>query len=168
MSIAEALVADFREEAGNTRKVLSAVPDDRLDWKPHAKSMSLGRLAGHIAETPGWIPSMMADEMDFAKSGGDWKPFLPVSRAELLARFEREIEAFAQLVRDRPDDFLKRTWTMRHGAQVLWQVPRHTAIRSTAIHHIVHHRGQLTVYLRLLEVPVPPTYGPTADTESGG
>jgi uncharacterized damage-inducible protein DinB len=168
MSIAEALVADFHEEAENTRKVLSAVPDDHLDWKPHAKSMSLGRLAGHIAETPGWAPSLMEDELDFAKAAGDWKPFLPANRSELLARFESEAGAFQKLVASKQDDFLKRTWTMRHGSQVLWQTSRHNALRSTAIHHIVHHRGQLTVYLRLLGVPVPPTYGPTADTESGG
>ena len=166
MSIAEALVADFREEAENTQKVLLAVPDDRLDWKPHPKSMSLGRLAGHIAETPSWIPSMMEDELDFAKSGG-WKPFLPAKQSDLLDRFRRENEAFQRLVAGKPDEFLLRSWTMRHGDHVLWQVPRHTAIRSTAIHHIVHHRGQLTVYLRLLGVPVPPTYGPTADSESG-
>ncbi|MGQ0720144.1 MAG: DinB family protein [Candidatus Eiseniibacteriota bacterium] len=166
MSIADALVADFREEAENTRKVLAAVPDDRMDWKPHAKSMSLGRLAGHIAETPAWTPSMMQDELDFAKAGAGWESFAPSKGSELLERFEREIEAFPRLLSGKTDDFLKRTWTMRHGDHVLWQVPRHTAIRLTSIHHIVHHRGQLTVYLRLLGVPVPPTYGPTADTES--
>jgi uncharacterized damage-inducible protein DinB len=166
MSIAEQLLADFRMEAENTRKVLNAVPAERFDWRPHEKSMTLQRLAGHIAESPGWGHAMMEDELDFASSSGDWKPFNPTSRKELMDGFERIAGDFEKLIAGRGDEFMNGTWTMRSGEQVFMELPRHVAMRSTVIHHIVHHRGQLTVYLRLLGVPVPGTYGPTADQEA--
>lgn len=166
MTIAENLLADFRMEVESTRKVLNAVPAERFDWQPHPKSMSLQRLAGHVAETPGWATAMIADEMDFAAMAGEWKPFLPASSGELMDGFERQVEDFEKLLAGRTDDFMNGIWTMRSGDQVFLKMPRHTAMRSTVIHHIVHHRGQLTVYLRLLGVPVPGTYGPTADEEA--
>ena len=166
MSIGKTLVAEFKHEAANTRKVLEAVPEDRFDWKPHEKSMTLGQLAAHIAETPTWVRSMIEDELDFAVAGGDYKPFAPATKAELLAGFDENVKDFETTVAGRDDEFLGVTWTMRHGDKVLMSVPRHVAMRSTAINHIIHHRGQLTVYLRLLDAPVPPTYGPTADNAS--
>lgn len=162
MTIAEHLLADFRLEAESTRKVLNAVPADRFDWQPHEKSMTLGKLSGHVAEAPGWASAIMEDELDFA-SIGPWESFLPATKQELMEGFERQLEDFATQVSGRSDDFMNGTWTMRSGEQVFLTMPRHTALRTTVIHHIVHHRGQLTVYLRLLGVPVPGTYGPTAD-----
>ena len=166
MTIAEHLLADFRMEAEATRKVLNAVPADRFDWQPHEKSMSLQRLAGHVAETPGWTKAMMEDEMDFAALAGKWEPFLPASKQELMDGFEREVKELEERIGGKSDDFMTGIWTMRAGDQVFMKAPRHTAIRSTVVHHIIHHRGQLTVYLRLLGVPVPGTYGPTADEEA--
>jgi len=166
MTIAEHLLADFRFEVDGTRKVLDAVPADRFDWQPHEKSMSLQRLAGHVAETPGWTTAMMEDEMDFAAVAGEWKPFLPATKQELMEAFEAQMKGFEKLVDGKSDEFMSGIWTMRSGDHVIMKAPRHTAIRTTVIHHVIHHRGQLTVYLRLLGVPVPGTYGPTADQEA--
>jgi len=163
MTIGEALVADFRNEVEGTRKVLEAVPEDRLDWQPHEKSMSLGQLAGHIAEAPGWVHAMLEDEMDFEAAMGDYKPFVGQDRAGLLQTWDTSTAGFEAALAGRDDAFFERTWTMRNGDAVLMSMVRRWAIRSTVIHHVVHHRGQLTVYLRLLGVAVPQTYGPTAD-----
>jgi uncharacterized damage-inducible protein DinB len=162
MPLGQALITDFTSESSNTRKVLEAVPEDRFDWKPHEKSMSLGRLAGHIAELPSIVHGVMEPQLDFA--AGAYKPFVPANRADLLKVFEQHASRFEPAVAPRDDDFLSATWTLRYGEKVLMSLPRHAAIRSIAIHHVIHHRGQMTVYLRLLGVPVPPTYGPTADS----
>ena len=137
--MADAIVSDFLHEAALTRRVLEAVPDHQWDWKPHDKSMSLRQLAGHLANLLGWIHGMTIDELDFAVAEKDFK------------------------LEGKEDDFLLAPWTMRRGEKVFMTMPRHEAIRSWLIHHPVHHRGQLTVYLRLLDLPVPATYGPTAD-----
>jgi uncharacterized damage-inducible protein DinB len=162
MSIAAELVRDLEDEAVKTRKMLELVPDAQLDWKPHEKSMTLGMLASHLAENPVWIPAMLEDELDFARMG-DYTPFAAKSRQELLLGFDKNLRAGVDAIRGREDDFLARTWTMRNGPKVLMSCPKSEAIRSTAIHHWIHHRGQLSVYLRLLGVPLPQTYGPTAD-----
>jgi uncharacterized damage-inducible protein DinB len=162
MSLAAALVADIDDEAKKTRKMLEVVPEDRLEWKPHEKSMTLGQLASHVAENPVWISGMLEDQMDFAAMG-DYRPFAAKDRRELLEGFDRNLRAGLDAIRGRSDAFLLATWTMRNGDKVLLQAPKHQAIRSTAIHHWIHHRGQLSVYLRLLGVPLPQTYGPTAD-----
>jgi len=162
MTVGEALIDDFRNEAGMTRAVLEAVPEGRLDWQPHEKSMSLGQLAGHIAETPGWVNAMLEDELDFGATP-DHQPYVATDRAGLLDAFDRSAAGFEAALAGRDDDFFAATWTMRKGDTVLMSMVRGWAIRSTAIHHLVHHRGQLTVYLRLLGVGVPQTYGPTAD-----
>ena len=162
MRIRDSLLSDFNREAGQTRGVLEAVPEDRLDWKPHDKSMSLGVLAGHVAESPGWTQGMMEADLDFA-AASDWTPFVPQNRTELLEFFEKTTSGFRSLIADLENEFLLQEWCMRDGDKVHMRMPRHEAMRTIAIHHTLHHRGQLTVYLRLLEVPVPPTYGPTAD-----
>ena len=162
MNLSEALLYDFRREAGLTRNVLAAVPEDRLDWKPHEMSYSLGRLAGHIAENPSWVSGMVEDVLDLGDMA-DWKPFDPGSKEELLEAHDRNVRVFEEVVAGRDDAFMERTWQMKNGDAVIMSLPRFEAIRSIMIHHLVHHRGQLTVYLRLLDVPVPGTFGPTAD-----
>jgi uncharacterized damage-inducible protein DinB len=163
MTIAEHLISDFKMELEGTRKVLNAVPAERFDWRPHEKSMPLQRLAGHVAEMPGWTHAIMEKEMDFAALAGGWKPFLPETKQELIDGFERQASDFEKVIGGKSDEFMNEIWTMRAGDQVFMKTPRHTAIRSTVLHHTVHHRAQLTVYLRLLGVAVPGTYGPTAD-----
>jgi uncharacterized damage-inducible protein DinB len=165
MSIANDLVADLETEAKNTRAMLAVVPEAQLAWKPHEKSMSLGQLASHLAETPAWAGSMLEPSMDFGAMG-DYRPFLARSRAELLATFESNHATATSALRGRDDRVMNETWTMRNGATVLVTQPRKEALRSILVHHAVHHRGQLSVYLRLLGVPLPPIYGPTADHPS--
>lgn len=167
MSIASALVSDLEEEAKNTRKMLAVVPEEKLAWKPHAKSMTLAQLASHLAENPAWISAMLEDEMDFGAMA-DYRPFECKSRAELLETFDRNLRAGLDAIRGRTDAFLGTSWTMRNGPKVLMTARKDAAIRSTAIHHWIHHRGQLSVYLRQLDVPLPQTYGPTADDPSFG
>ena len=167
MSIALDLVSDLEEEAKHTRKMLAVVPEEKLAWKPHQKSMSLGQLASHLAETPSWTAGILEPVMDFAAMEG-YQPFLARTRAELVAEFEKNHRACIETLRDRDDRFMRETWTMKHGPKVLLTQPRKDVLRSTLLHHGAHHRGQLTVYLRLLGVPLPATYGPTADDPSFG
>jgi uncharacterized damage-inducible protein DinB len=167
MSIATALVSDLEVEAKNTRKMLALVPEAKLAWKPHEKSMSLGQLASHLAETPSWTGAFLEPSMDFAAMN-DYRPFLASSRAELLATFEKNHRASVESLRSRDDRFMGETWTMRKGPEVLMSQPRKEALRATLVHHAIHHRGQLSVYLRLLGVPLPATYDPTADDPSFG
>lgn len=162
-TISEALLADFQAEAKMTRKVLEAVPEEKLGWKPHEKSMALGQLAGHVAENPSWIGAMLEDEMDFASMAADWKPYVATDRNGLLATFDQNCGVYEEALRGREDAFLRSDWTMKMSGKVLLKEPKHEVIRTNVIHHGAHHRGQLTVYLRLLDVPVPATYGPTAD-----
>lgn len=168
MTIAETLIADFDEEVVTTRRVLAAIPDQHLDWKPHEKSMSLGQLAGHICEAPGWTRSMIEPEFDFAAVARDYTPFVPKSREALLATFAEKIASFHETFSGRDDAFMTANWRMKNGDVVFLSAPREKAVRQTVVHHMIHHRGQLTVYLRLLDIPVPSTYGPSADEQPPG
>ena len=164
MSIAENLLTDFTAESEYTRALLEAVPEEHLDWRPHEKSMTLGALAGHIAEAPAWTHSMLTDRFDMTEvERGDYKPFVATGRQELLATREKNATAFHSDLGGRDDEFMNAIWTMSAGGHEIMSLPRHAAIRAIILRHVSHHRGQLTVYLRLLGVPVPPTYGPTAD-----
>ncbi len=163
MSIAQSLIADFKQESEMTRTVLAALPDDKYDWKPHDKSMSLGALASHIAETPNWHGSMLEDVFDFDAMMADYKPLSVSDKAELLAAWDTNSAAFLEAFSGKDDEFMNGHWKGMSGGKEMMGGPRHSIARSILVHHVAHHRGQLTVYLRLLDVPVPPTYGPTAD-----
>ncbi len=166
MTLAEAMTAEFRQEAVGTRKMLERAPEDQFAWQPHEKSMPLGRLAGHIAENPSWADTIIGTtELDFAES--DYKPFLPESTAELLTEYDQRVAAFEKAMQGVSDEDMLVRWTMKHGDRVISQLPRIAAIRGFILSHTYHHRGQLSVYLRLLGVPVPGVYGPTADDQAG-
>lgn len=165
MSLAAALIADFAQETAITKKLLGAVPEEQFDWNPHEKSMTLGELAGHIAENPRWAGAMAEAEMDFAQMPADYEPYVPQSKKELLEKLTENVKVFDGVCEGRDDAFMQETWVGRKGDKVIMSMPRHTALRSIVIHHTVHHRGQLTVYLRLLGVPVPSSYGSTADEQ---
>lgn len=163
-SIASLIVRDFAAEVPKTRSLLAVAPESQFDWKPHEKSMTLCQLVAHLAEAPTWVPSMLdGDEMDFADIEDSYQPFAPSSHAELMEGFEKNVKDFMVAMEGHSDDFMLRDWTMRKGDQVLMKQPREAVIREILIHHCAHHRGQLTVYLRLLGIPVPSTHGPTAD-----
>lgn len=163
MKISQALVTDFKAEAGNTRRMLEAVPESEFAFSPHEKSWSLAKLAGHVAEGAAFTRYVMEPELDWAAPRGQWEAFVPKTKAELLATAEKVAADFESMLKGRDDAFMEETWTMRAGDKVMWQCPRHVALRTMGINHIIHHRAQLGVYLRLRGVPLPPIYGPTAD-----
>jgi uncharacterized damage-inducible protein DinB len=163
MSTSAAFIAELKHEASLSRKMLERVPIDKKDWKPHEKSMSLGRLATHIGETIRWISSIRhIDDFDFMKDF-IFKQQVAASQEELLQLFQTNLDnAIIDLTAMNEDDFNK-IWTIRRGEQIMMQMPKKVAIRGWAFSHQIHHRGQLSVFLRLLDVPVPGMYGPSAD-----
>jgi uncharacterized damage-inducible protein DinB len=166
MSLCESLAAELRQEAKTTRRILERVPEESFGWKPHEKSMSLGRLAGHVAELPSLIvPALTQDELDFA--AGRYQPFAPSSTAELLERFDQTVGEAFELLGGQTDERLNDEWRLRSGEHTFFKGPRAAAVRVLALNHVVHHRGQLSVYLRLLDVAVPSIYGPSADEAPG-
>lgn len=165
-SKAQSLIADMKQEGEFSRALLGAVPEDRFDWQPHDKSMTLGALASHIAETPSWLGSMMEDVFDFGAMMTEYQPFAAADPAELLAAFDRNLTEALAMLEGKDDDFMTGVWRGVKGDKELMAGPRGAMARSILVHHPAHHRGQLTVYLRMLDVPVPPTYGPTADFPS--
>ncbi len=165
MSVSQHILSDFEAEAAYTRAMLEAVPADQLEWKPHDKSWTLGQLAGHLAEAPNWLGAMLGDEMDFAEMG-DYEPFVPSSKDELMQALDKSVAGVAPLLDGKDDDFMATSWTMKMAGETILSQPKRDVIRSIILHHWAHHRGQLSVYLRLLDVSVPKTYGPTADHPS--
>src|SRR5882672_9515501 len=164
MSIKDGLLADFDHEMGTTRKLLERLPDDKLAWKPHAKSMTLGGLATHLGNIPQWAGTILNEaSYDLATA----PPNLPEksSRGEILAAFD-QARARTRGWMDKTDAEYVSPWTLKRGGQEVFTVPRVAAFRSFVLHHIIHHRGQLSVYLRLTGVPVPAIYGPSADEGS--
>jgi uncharacterized damage-inducible protein DinB len=162
MSMCDTLAAELQQEAKTTRRLLERVPAESFGWKPHEKSMTLGQLAGHVAQLPTLIvPALTQDEFDFATSG--FKPFSPQSTAELVEQFDANIKAAAETLNAQADESMGETWKLKSGDHVLFELPRAAVVRFVGLNHIVHHRGQLSVYLRLLDVPLPSIYGPSAD-----
>lgn len=163
-SIADLLVPEIDRELAGTRRALERVPEGQNGWKPHPKSMELGYLAALVATMPGWIVSMIDEEYLDLAAPGRYGTTGFSSTAELLAAFDREAAAARAAVAAASDDHLLTTsWQLRRSGQVLLEQPRHQAVREGALNHLYHHRGQLTVYLRLNEKLVPSLYGPSAD-----
>jgi uncharacterized damage-inducible protein DinB len=161
MSISETLLAEIEHEAATTRKLLERVPEDKLAWKPHAKSMSLGGLSTHVANLPHWgLITMSQSELDMAAYG---RLAEARSRAELLAAFDGHVNALRAALAGKTDAEFMAPWTLKRGDQTVFTMPKLAVLRSFMMNHVIHHRGQLSVYLRLNDVPLPPIYGPTAD-----
>ncbi|MFN8237948.1 MAG: DinB family protein [Chitinophagales bacterium] len=158
----ESLLMEYEKECANTRKLLAAVPMDRLGWKPHEKSMSLEQLAVHIADIPNWMAITIEKEvLDFAKE--EYKPKKVATQDDLLKIHDDAVAAALKCLSEASDEKLLENWTMRNGEQIYFTMPKVAVLRMFVYNHLYHHRGQLTVYLRLLDVPVPGMYGPTAD-----
>ena len=168
MSMSKALLPEFDHEMANTRKALERVPEDRFAWKPHVKSMSMGRLATHLAEIPEWaVRTLEADSFDFAPPGGPpYQPKTAASRAELLEGFDRRAAAARTAISAAEDAQWMTPWSLLAGGNTIFTLPRIAVVRSLVMSHTIHHRGQLSVYLRLNDVPVPALYGPSADEQS--
>jgi uncharacterized damage-inducible protein DinB len=161
-NLAYALIAEMEQEAATARTCLDRIPAEKFDWKPHEKSMTFGRLASHIAEMFGWTPATLNHpELDFAKM--DYTPFEPKSTEELVEFLDKNVAEAIETLRSTPDEVFMENWTMRSGETVYFTMPKAVVMRSFVMNHIVHHRGQLSVYLRLNDIAVPSIYGPSAD-----
>lgn len=164
MTILQNFLQELEQEAVITRKMLSRIPENQYDFKPHEKSMRLHDLAGHIAELPGWAAmAFNTTEMDFASS--PYSPPVWQTNAELLELLEKSLTGAETAIKNAADEDLLPEWTLRNGDQVLMKTTKAGLVRQ-AISQTIHHRAQLGVYLRLLNVPIPGTYGPSADEQS--
>lgn len=164
MSILKDLLKELSQESVVTRKMLERIPSDKYDWRPHQKSMSIHQLSGHIAELPGWISmAFTTNELNFADSG--YVPPVWNSNEELLAIFEKALAGAKEHLSNGREEDLQPGWLLKNGDQVLMNMTKGELIRH-ALNQTVHHRAQLGVYLRLLDIPIPGTYGPSADDPS--
>jgi uncharacterized damage-inducible protein DinB len=163
--INQALLPEFDMEMANTRKTLERVPDDKLGWKPHEKSMTMGRLAGHLAELPMWGQmTIESDNHDIAPSGAPPQQGLTAkSRQEMLETFDKNVASMRAAITGASDDQLMKPWSLLKGGQTLMTMPKIAVLRGFVMNHTIHHRAQLGVYLRLNDVSVPSIYGPSAD-----
>ena len=168
MKLSEMILPEFDLEMANTRKSLQRVPEDKFEWKPHEKSTSLGGLATHLANIPSWTKNTFEqDELDLAPSGAPPLRLEPVkSRAELLAAFDKNITSARAALEKASDEDWQGKWSLLHGGKAIFTMPRTAVMRGFVMNHLIHHRAQLGVYLRLLDVPVPSIYGPSADEGS--
>jgi uncharacterized damage-inducible protein DinB len=164
MPIAEMLLPEFDQEMSTTRRVLERVPTDKGPWKPHPKSFSLGHLAQLVSGMPGWIANTLTEpDLDLARYPG----YSYEKTEDLIASFDKHVAEARKAIVATSDADLQKPWSLRHGDRVIFTQDRGSVVR-THINHLVHHRGQLTVYLRLIDVPVPSIYGPTADEKMPG
>jgi uncharacterized damage-inducible protein DinB len=162
MSVTHAFLAEFENEAKTTRRVLERVPADKLSWKPHPKSMSLGHLALHVAMSPAVICGWALD--DVTEFSGD-KPPDPTTTAEIMAAHDQSVLRVKEILSQLSDEDVGKSWQARPkgSSETFFTMPKVALLRALALNHTYHHRGQLSVYLRLLDVPVPSIYGPSAD-----
>lgn len=163
-SVRRVALGDLSRELDVTRPVLERIPDDRLDWRPHEKSFSVGELGAHVAHVLTWArDAVLEDGFDMAESSGRGEA--PGSAEEILETFDSLRSEAEDALAGADDATLLDPWTLRNGEQEIFTLPKAAVVRTWALSHLIHHRGQLTVYLRLLDIPVPPTYGPTADED---
>jgi uncharacterized damage-inducible protein DinB len=164
MKMTEMFLKEMEQEAQTTRKMLERIPEDKYDWKPHQKSMTVQRLATHIAELPSWVSmAINTDELNF--DGKNYVPTVVKNNKELLALLDKSLADGKAALEQAKDDILSKTWVMRNGDTIYSKRTKGEVIRMTYC-QIVHHRAQLGVFLRLLDVPIPGSYGPSADDPS--
>lgn len=165
MTISQTLLPEFDQEMQNTRKLLECVPDDRPDYKPHPKSMPLARLAGHVAELPSWaVNTIRMDSLDLTPASGEgFKPTLLTTRQALLDLFDKNVAEAREAIAGASDEHLGQIWSLIFKGHTVMQMPRAAVLRSVVMNHMIHHRAQLGVYLRLNDIAIPGMYGPSAD-----
>lgn len=164
MSIAQTLLPEFDREMANTRKLLECVPDGKWDWKPHPKSMTLGRLAGHVAELPGWATNTIRlSVLKIDPADGSFQAFFANSRQDLLATFDKNVAEAREAIAGATDDHLHQIWSLEFSGKTVMSMPRAAVLRSVVMNHLIHHRAQLGLFLRLNDVAIPGMYGPSAD-----
>ena len=161
-SVAAKLAAEIQHEADSSKRCLERIPADKFSWKPHEKSMEMGKLASHVAEMFSWTSAVLPhSELDFAKM--DYTPFDPQSTDDLVEFLNKSVNEAIETLSNTPDEAFLENWTLRKGDDVYFTLPKIAVMRDFVINHIIHHRAQLTVYMRLNDIPVPGLYGPSAD-----
>ena len=169
MGLSNALLPEFDNEMQNTRKTLERVPDDRFDWKPHEKSTAMGGLAGHLANLPSWGSlAVDSDSFDLAPGGQPVKTPPLSSGKDVLAKFDENVAATRAAISGASDEELFKPWTLLSNGNTLMTMPKIAVLRNFVLNHMIHHRAQLGVYLRLNDIPVPSIYGPSADENPFG
>jgi uncharacterized damage-inducible protein DinB len=165
MMISQSMLPEFDHEMANLRRTLERVPEGRPDFRPHPKSMPLSRLAGHLAEMPTWATMTIdQDVLDINPPGGSkYESYVMQSRGDLLAKFDGDLKQAREKLAGTSDERMLAMWTLKNGGQTTLTMPRVAVLRGFVMNHMVHHRAQLGVYLRLNDVPVPGLYGPSAD-----
>ncbi|PWT87680.1 MAG: damage-inducible protein DinB [Blastocatellia bacterium] len=164
MGLSQSMLPEFDHEMANTRKTLERVPDEKFDWKPHDKSFPMGKLASHLANLPNWANVTIGmDEFDMAPDGQPVKTPECRSTSEVLETFDKNVTAARAAIAAVSDDTLFAPWSLLSNGNKILSLPRVAVLRSFVMNHIIHHRAQLGVYLRLNDVPVPSIYGPSAD-----
>ena len=162
MSIAQSMSGELEQEMANTRKILERVPMEKADWKPHQKSGTLAWLAGHCAIMPGWGATTL-NQKDLDIQGVDSAVPKFTTREQLLTHFDTELTRYRAAIKIATDEQMLENWTLRAGDHAIFSMPRVAVLRSMVMNHMIHHRAELVVYLRLLDVPIPGLYGPSAD-----
>ncbi|HEY3457729.1 MAG TPA: DinB family protein [Bryobacteraceae bacterium] len=169
MRISDTLLPEFDQEMASTRKVLERCPESKFGWRPHAKSWTMAELATHVANLPDWAnETLKKDSLDYAPADGSqpYKREAARSSQELLADFDKNVASARAAITETSDEGYAKLWTLLAGGQKIFSIPRVAVLRSFVFNHIIHHRGQLSVYLRLNDIPVPGMYGPSADEAS--
>jgi uncharacterized damage-inducible protein DinB len=168
-ALSQDLLAGFDEEMSHTRQLLECLPEGNLEFRPHEKSMTLGQLAGHVASITRWGDYVLRhDSRNLKPADGQqqFHPYAVSSREEALATFDKHAKDARALIAGAGDAELEGSWSLLMGEKTVFTMPRHLALRTWFLNHLIHHRGQLSVYLRLLNIPIPGMYGPSADTQA--
>jgi len=163
MEVIDVMRAEFEQEVASTRKALERITTESFAWSPHDKSMSMGQLVSHLVEIPSWVGSIL--EQDKFEMEADFKPYEAESIEGALEYFDDSAKEALEKMEGRSNENLLETWTFKMGGEVALAMPRVAVLRAFILSHLIHHRGQLTVYLRLNDIPVPAIYGPSADEQ---
>ncbi|HTZ31161.1 MAG TPA: DinB family protein [Methylomirabilota bacterium] len=164
MAIAQGLLSEFDHEMATTRKMLERFPEDKVEWRPHDTCMTLGRLAGHVAELPSWtVPTITQDKLEMDPN--NYTPNIITSRAGALKRFDETVSAARAAIAGASDETFMKPWTFVAGGKTVFTLPKIAVMRSFVLNHMIHHRGQLAAFYRIAGVPVPSLYGPSKDEQ---
>ncbi len=164
MRIAEAILPEFDREMATTRRMLERFPEDKVEWRPHDTCMTMGRLAGHVAELAGWvIPTMQQDKLELDPSSYD--PGVVKTRAEAVKQFDETVKAARAAIAGASDETFTKPWALSVGGQTVFTMPKIAVYRTFVMNHLIHHRGQLAAFYRIAGVPVPSLYGPSKDEQ---
>ncbi|MBI3119119.1 MAG: damage-inducible protein DinB [Candidatus Hydrogenedentes bacterium] len=163
MNMIEPFLIEYTHECAQTRRTIERVPEGVFGWQPHQKSFTIGKLASHLAENPIWARITL--EQDVLELPGSYVPFVAKTHEELMGAFDQNVRDATAILKNATNELLMSNWTMKMDGRIVLEMPRMAVLKTFVLNHTIHHRGQLTVYLRLLDLPVPALYGPSADEQ---